>query len=82
MPCFDKASVDTLETISLMQGDCNDLLMENELKINSHVLPVFFFFLLLDINKETLSVKKTDVTTLEGNLSSPRETCFLPPSLR
>lgn len=81
MPCFDKASVDTLETISLMQGDCNDLLVENELKINSHVLPVFFF-LLLDIYKETLSVKKTDVTTLEGNLSSPRETYFLPPSLR
>lgn len=44
MPCFDKASVDTLETISLMQGDCNDLLLENELKINSHVLPVFFSF--------------------------------------
>lgn len=43
MPCFDKASVDTLETISLMQGVCNDLLVENERKINSHVLPVFFF---------------------------------------
>lgn len=43
MPCFDKASVDTLEAISLMQGDSNDLVSENELKINSHGLPVFFF---------------------------------------
>lgn len=63
-----------------MQGDSNDLVLENELKINSHVLPVFF--LLLDIYKETLSVKKMDVATLEGNLQSPRETYFLPSPLR